>query len=301
MRKFLAFLFSLAISFVLLAVTASAEEAAPQSHDDVVLAKIGDKKIMMSDLKRMISYYDPEKQKILEQQPQFKATILQRIVQGMVISKIARDNGFDKKPDIKEQIELMSNDLIASEYLKKEVVGKISVTEDDMSIYYKAHPEEFRTPEMVRARHILIKVDNKAKEDEKVKAKERAEGILKRIKSGEDFAKLATEFSDDPGSKNKGGDLGFFPKGRMVPNFEKAAFALRVGEVSDIVETPFGFHIIKVEEKKESILQPYEKVKDKVKEKVFNDFRKTRVDEFVEKVMKDAGVELNLEPFMPKK
>lgn len=271
------------------------------AEEDVLLAKIGDKKIMMSDLKRMISYYDPEKQKVLEQQPQFKATILQRIVQGMVLSKIAKDNGFDKRPDIKEQIDLMTNDLLASQYLMKEVVGKINVTEDDINLYYRAHQEEFRTPEMVRARHILIKVDKNASEEDKKKAKEKAEDILKRIKAGEDFVKLASELSDDPGSKSKGGDLGFFPKGRMVPDFEKVAFSLKPNEVSDIVETPFGFHIIKVEEKKESVQEPLEKVKDKVKDKVFADFRKAKVDEFVEKAMKDAGVELNLEPFMPKK
>lgn len=300
MKRFFVSLFSLVVSFILLSIMATAEEAVPQSKDDVVLAKIGDKKITMSDLKRIISYYDPEKQKILEQQPHFKATILQRIVQGMVISKIARDNGFDKRPDIREQIELMSNDLIASEYLKKEIVGKINVTEEDMSIYYKAHQDEFRTPEMVRARHILVRVGKDAPEEDKKKARDKIGDILKKIKAGEDFAKLATEFSDDPGSKNKGGDLGFFPKGRMAPEFENAAFSMKPGEVSDIVETPFGFHIIKVEEKKESILQPYEKVKDKVKEKVFNDFRKARVDEFVEKAMKDAAVELNLDPFLPK-
>lgn len=271
------------------------------AEEDRILAKIGDKKIMMSDFKRFISYYDAEKQKILEQQPQFKARILRRIVQGMVLSKIAKDQGFDKRPDIKEEIELMLNDLIASEYLKKEVVGKINVTEEDMKLYYKTHEEEFKTPEMVRARHILIKVNRSASEEEKKRAREKAEDILKRIKTGEEFAKLASEFSDDPGSKNKGGDLGFFPKGRMVPDFEKVAFSLKPGEVSDIVETPFGFHIIKVEERKDSVLEPYEKIKDKVKERVFNDFRKARVDEFIEKAMKDAGVELNLEPFMPKK
>ncbi|MFN3481104.1 MAG: peptidylprolyl isomerase, partial [Thermodesulfovibrionales bacterium] len=289
MKRYLVLLTVFSIVMLLSSVLAHAEE-------DVLLAKIGDKKIMMSDLKRMISYYDPEKQKILEQQPQFKATILQRIVQGMVLSKIAKDNGFDKRPDIKEQIELMTNDLLASQYLLKEVVGKINVTEEDISLYYKAHLEEFRTPEMVRARHILVKVEKSAQEDDKKKAKDKIEDILKKLKAGEDFAKLASEFSDDPGSKNKGGDLGFFPKGRMVPDFEKVAFSLKPNEVSDIVETPFGYHIIKIEEKKESVQEPLEKVKDKVREKVFADLRKARVDEFVEKAMKDAGVELNLEP-----
>lgn len=271
------------------------------ASDDAVLAKIGDKKIMMSDLNRIISYYSADRQRAIEQNPVFNATILQRIVQGIVLSKIAKDSGFVNRPDVKEQLELMSNDLIASEYLKKEVVGKINVTEEDMKLAYKVRQDEFKTPEMVRARQILIKVNKSAAEDDKKKAKEKAEEILKRIKAGEDFGKLASEVSDDTASKMKGGDLGFFPKGKTVPDFEKVAFSLKPGEVSDIVETQFGFHIIKVEEKKESVLEPYDKIKDKIKEKVFNDFRKARVDEFVEKAMKDAGVELNLEQFLPAK
>lgn len=271
------------------------------ASEDTVLAKIGDRKITMSDFNRMISYYDADKQKALEQNPVFKATIIQRIVQGMVISKIARDKGFDKRADIKEQIVLLSNDFLASEYLTKEVVDKIKVTEDDMKLYYKMHNDELKTPEMVRARHILVMVDKSASEDAKKKAKEKAESILKRAMAGEDFAKLASESSDDPGTKAKGGDLGFFPKGRMIPEFEKAVFALKPGEVSGIVESQFGFHIIKVEEKKEPVLEPYDKIKDKVRENVFNDFKKARVDEFVNKAMKDAGVELNLDTFLPKK
>jgi len=266
------------------------------AEEDTVLARIGDKKITLSDFNRIVSYYDLDKQKILEQKPQFKAALLERLVQAFVVSKIAKENGFDKKVDIREQVELLVDDYLTIEYIKREVIAKINVTEDDMKLYYKAHQDEFKTPEMVRARHILVKVGKSASQEVKSKSKEKIEEILKRIKSGEDFAKVASEVSDDTGSKEKGGDLGFFRRGMMVSEFEKAAFSLKLGEVSDIVETQFGFHIIKVEEKKESVLEPYEKVKEKVKEKVFNDQRKSKVEEFIEKAMKDAGVELNLSP-----
>lgn len=269
------------------------------AQEDGVLASIGDKKLTMADFNRIISYYDAEKQKALDQNPVFKATIFQRIVQGMVISKIARDKGFDRRADIKEQLELLSNDFLASEYLKKEVIGKMTFSESDMQLYYKTHQEEFKTPEMVRARHILIRVDKSVSEEAKKKAKEKAEQVLKRLRAGEDFAKLASEFSEDPSSKTKGGDLGFFPRGKMVPDFEKVVFSLKPGEISDVFETPFGFHVIKVEEKKEAAIEPYDK--DKVKEKMIAEFKKARVDEFVEKAMKDGGVKMNLEAFLPKK
>jgi parvulin-like peptidyl-prolyl isomerase len=150
---------------------------------------------------------------------------------------------------------------------------------------------------MVRARHILIRVDKSASEETKKKAREKAEDLLKRIRAGEDFAKLAGEFSEDPVTAEKGGDVGFFPKGRMVPEFEKVCFGLKPGEVSDVFETSYGFHIAKVEEKKPSATLPFDEVKGKVKTKLLDDFRKTRVSDFIEKALKDAGVEMDLAPF----
>lgn len=262
--------------------------------DDTVLAKIGDEKITISNFKRMINYFDAGTRKMIEQDPQFKAVVLQNIVQRMVISKMARDKGLDKRPHIKEQIELYSIDLLTSEYLKEEVIAKIDVTEDDIKSYYKAHQEEFEAPEMIRVRHILIRnpMSKSDSIDDKNKRKEKAEEVLKKIKAGEDFAGLASESSEDQASKEKGGDLGLITKGMMVPELEKVAFSLRPGEVSDIIETRYGFHIIKVEEKRESFIEPYEKIKDKVKEKLFNDLKKTGVEEFIRKVEKDAGVEI---------
>ncbi|HET6516491.1 MAG TPA: peptidylprolyl isomerase [Thermodesulfovibrionales bacterium] len=271
------------------------------ASDDTVLAKVGDKTITMADFMRIVGYYDEDKQKLLEHQPSYKIVILKRIVQGMVIAQIAKEKGFDKRPDVKEQVELLVNDFISSDFLKKEILEKITVTEDDMQLYYKTHKEEFTTPAMVRARHILIHVDKSASNDMKEKAKAKAEDILRKIKTGEDFAKLAAEFSDDPGSKTNGGDLGFFPKGKMMPDFEKVAYSLKPGEVSDVFETPLGYHIARVEEKKESVIEPYDKVRDKVKDKLLADFRKARAEEFLDKAMKENNVELNLEPLLQKK
>jgi peptidyl-prolyl cis-trans isomerase C len=269
--------------------------------DSTILAKVNGKEITLSDFNRIVSHYDAEKRKTLEENPQFKATILRRIVQGMVVSKIARDNGFDKRPDIKEQLELLSNDFLSTAYLAESVIGEVNVTEDDMRLYYKAHEDDFKTPEMVRVRDILIRVGKSASDEMKKKAEDKAEDILKRIKSGEDFAKLASEFSDDQHSRKKGGEIGFITKDRVTPDLGKVAFSLKVGEVSPVFETSFGFHILKVEERKEAVLEPFEKVEGKVRERVTEDFKRAKASAFLEKAMKEAGVEINVKPFMPKK
>lgn len=275
--------------------------AAAYAEESAVAAKIGDTKITVADLNRIVGYYDPERQAYLKNDPQKMETLLRRLVQTRIISDIAKKGGFDKRADIKERLELFTADLIATEYIKSEIISKINVTEDEMDQYYKAHQDEFKSPEMVRARHILIKADRTASEDDRKKAREKAEEVLKKIKAGEDFAKLASEFSDDPGSKTKGGDLGFFSRGKMVPVFESTAYSLKPGEVSGIVETPFGFHIIKTEEKKEPGLEPYDQVKDKVKKKVLDILSAGRVSGFIEKAMNDAGAEIYPARLMPKK
>ena len=121
---------------------------------------------------------------------------------------------------------------------------------------------------MVKARHILIRVAPESSQEDKKKAWRKQKDILKRIQGGEEFEKLANEFSDDQGTKSKGGDLGFFPRGRMVKTFEDAVFALKPGEVSNVVETQFGYHIIKVDDHKEPSIEPFESVKEKINEKL---------------------------------
>lgn len=264
-----------------------------RAEEQGVLARIGNKKITTADLNKIIGYYEQEQQKVIEKNPQLKETILWQIVQSTVISKIAKDKGFDKRPDIKGQQEMLLNNFLATQYLQKVIIDKVAVSEAKAQSYYKEHSDVFKTPEMIRARHILIKTDPSASEEDKKKLKAKAEKVVEKLKKGEDFAKLALEVSDDPGTKAKGGDLDFFPKGTMIPAFEEAAFALKPGEMSGLVETEYGYHIIKVEEKKDALLEPYEKIKEKVKDQALQEMRKAAVTDFVEKALKNAKVEIH--------
>lgn len=135
--------------------------------------------------------------------------------------------GVDKQRGVELQIMLEQARLLASTYAQETLIPKTKASEEEINAYIAKHPE----------------LDTK-------EARVKAEDLLKRVRAGEDFAALAKQFSSDPGSKDKGGDLGWFGPGQMVPEFDKAAFALKPGEVSDLVESQFGFHIIKVEERR---------------------------------------------------
>jgi len=143
--------------------------------------------------------------------------------------------------------------------------SQAEVTDGEVAEYYELHKEDaFTVPEQVRARHILVKVPPEADADAKAAARKQAEDLLAQVKAGGDFAALAKDHSADPGSAAKGGDLGLFGRGRMTPTFEDAAFALEAGGLSDVVETPFGFHIIKVEEHQPPSVKPLDAVRDQI-------------------------------------
>jgi peptidyl-prolyl cis-trans isomerase C len=272
------------------------------AQNDEVVAKIGDKIITVSDFNKIIANnFDSDKQKMIENNPQIREAILSQYVQTLVVFGLANQSGFDKRPEVKEQLEFYRSNFIANEYIKREIAGKITVPENEIKAYYDSHPDEFKKPEMIRARHILVKVEPSASQQDKEKAKVKANDILKKIKAGDNFEKLADDQSDDPGSKSKGGDLGFFSRGRMVKQFEDAAFSLKPGETSGIVETQFGYHIIKVEEKKDTSTEPFDAVKDKISQKLIQERAKTKVTEFLDKVMKDAKVETHPEVLGGKK
>ncbi|MGD0793468.1 MAG: peptidyl-prolyl cis-trans isomerase [Terriglobales bacterium] len=148
-----------------------------------------------------------------------------------------------------------------------------TIHDQDLQAYYDQHRDEYRVPEQVKVSHILIKTPLPApgaKEDEKAvaDARAKAEGVLKDLKAGGDFAKLAEKYSDDPGSAKSGGELGWIGRGRTVPEFEKAAFSLGKGQTSDLVKSSYGFHIIHVEDKQEAHLKMLAEVKSEIEEKV---------------------------------
>jgi len=154
---------------------------------------------------------------------------------------------------------------------KQEAASTVSAA--DLQAYYDQHRDEYRVAEQVKVSHILIKTALPAagaKEDEKAtgEARKKAEDVLKEVKAGGDFAKLAEKYSDDPGSAKNGGELGWIGRGRTVPEFEKSAFSLAKGQTSDLVKSSYGFHIIRVEDKQDAHLKTLAEVKGEIEEKV---------------------------------
>jgi peptidyl-prolyl cis-trans isomerase D len=163
------------------------------------------------------------------------------------------------------------------------VAQRVVAPEAELRRYYQASLDQFRTPDRVHVRHILLKTTGLSKEEEpKVKAK--AEELLKKLKAGADFAELAKANSDDPGSGAKGGDVGWIVKGQTVPNFENTAFALKPKELSGVVSTEYGFHIIQALEKEPARVKPFDEVKDQLAQ----EWKKAKLRETVEKLADQA-------------
>lgn len=151
-----------------------------------------------------------------------------RLGRIFIAEKRALDQGMDKKPEVKLQMVLQHARVIATKYAMDNLKEKLTATDAEVTAYLESHPEL----------------------DTDKKNRDKAEEVLKRVRAGEDFAKLAQEFSGDTSNKDKGGDLGWFGRKQMVKEFEDAAFALKPGEVSNVVKTSFGFHVIKLEERR---------------------------------------------------
>jgi parvulin-like peptidyl-prolyl isomerase len=154
----------------------------------------------------------------------------------------------------------------------------IGATDEQVAAYYQAHQAEYDRPEEVRVRHILVK------------EKAKAEQLLNQLKQGANFEALAREHSEDPGSKGEGGDLGFFAKGRMVPEFETEAFRLKPGELSGLVQTQFGFHILQGVEHRDARRVPLDEVKTEIKDKLSREARDAKLAAWMDEQKKQAAV-----------
>jgi len=164
-------------------------------------------------------------------------------------------------------------------YVNKLLEPKIKITENEMKNYFEENKDDFKQEEQVKASHILVDDEETAKE------------IKQKLDNGEDFAELAKKYSTDTTTKDKGGDLGYFTKGKMEKEFENAAFSLKVGEISNPVKTQYGYHIIKVVDKKEGKEANYEESKEEIKEKLFEEKLPDAYQSWIEEKMKEYNVQ----------
>jgi peptidyl-prolyl cis-trans isomerase C len=183
------------------------------------------------------------------------------------------------------------NGMIVDKLLQGEVGGVPGASDNEAKDFYAKNPDKFSQGESVRASHILVKVDEKADPATKKKARAKIDSVLKRAKAGEDFATLAKANSDD-GSAQQGGDLNYFTRGQMVPAFEQAAFTLKPGQVSDVVTTQFGYHIIKVTDHKAAGKVPFEQVNDRVKQFLTEQKKQQKADEFIAGLKQKSKIEV---------
>jgi len=183
------------------------------------------------------------------------------------------------------------SDLAVMQLLSAEIDPKVSVGESDSKTFYDENLERFHEDEAVRASHILIRVAPDADEAAKAKARSEAESVLQQLQSGGDFAALAKEHSQDA-SAAQGGDLDFFSRGQMVPPFETAAFALKAGEVSDVVETQFGLHIIKVTDRRAARTLPFAEVDGQIREFLQGQKREEATTSFIDALKSKGRIEI---------
>ncbi len=186
----------------------------------------------------------------------------------------------EEKGITEEDIEGYGEKMLLIEDLYQMLTKHVVIEDGEVESFYQENPDMFTRGEQVRARHILVEEE------------ELAEELLERARGGEDFAQLAGEFSQDPGSQSAGGDLDFFPRGMMVQEFEEAAFGAQVGEIVGVVETVHGYHIIKVEEKKDSEVLPLEEMEENIRNYLLESEKSTIFYTYLNDLKSSADIEL---------
>jgi peptidyl-prolyl cis-trans isomerase C len=184
-------------------------------------------------------------------------------------------------------------------WINAQINGKDAVADNEAEDFYKKNPDQFKQPEQVRASHILVKVEKDAKPEVVAEKEKAAKAIAARVKKGEAFDKLAKELSEDPSAKQNSGDLNFFGKGQMVPEFSDAAFKMKKDEISEPVRSSFGFHVIKLTDRKEAETVTLDAAKPKLLAYLKQQKRQVEIEKVVKGLREKADVKINL-PEAPK-
>ncbi len=225
------------------------------ADEDPVVAKVGNVEIRESEIVLGAANLDPQLANLPPEQKRVAA--LSAAIDVKVIAAKAESEGLDETADFKNRMQFLREHELHNSYFREKIAGDVS--DEDIKARYDKEIAELKPEMEVRARHILVKTEDEAK------------AIIEELDNGGDFVELAKEKSTGP-SKTDGGDLGYFTAGRMVKEFEEAAFALEVGEYTKTpVQTQFGFHVIKVEDKRETAPPPFDQVKNQIRQLVIRD------------------------------
>lgn len=235
---------------------------------DPVVIRIDGKTVTRSEVMKDIERLGPQ---AAQMPPQL---LLPRVVDHIIATRVVSEAGYAKgvqnSAEVKSQMQNLEKEVVAQAYIRQTLEPQI--TEDKIKERYETLTKQFKPEDEVRARHILVKTEAEAKT------------ILKQLKDGADFAKIAMEKSTDNGSAKQGGDLGYFPKGDMVKPFADAAFAMKPGQLSDKpVKTDFGYHIIKVEDRRKSAPPALDSVRTQIKNALGQEMTVKLVQDMVQK------------------
>jgi peptidyl-prolyl cis-trans isomerase C len=245
--------------------------------ENKILAVVNGIEITERELEATISRFPKERQGYLKTE-QGKSQLLDEIISFELIYNYAKDSGIENDPEYLEQLERAKKEILTQTAISK-VVAQANVSDKEVEDYYNANREMFKNPEMVSAKHILVETEEKARE------------ISNKIGEGMTFEEAARQFSSCP-SNAQGGSLGKFGKGQMVPEFEQAAFKLEIGKVSDPVKTQFGYHLIKVDEREESSVKPFEEVKISIKGNILQERQAFKYSELNNKLRGKYSIEI---------
>jgi peptidyl-prolyl cis-trans isomerase C len=216
-----------------------------------VLAEVGGTTITVDAFKKEMDNLPPYLKPMTET-VEGKKEMLETMVIRELIMQEATKEGIENSPAVKDKLEEMKKRLVVEAYLKKKVEEQAKVSDEDLKKFYEQNKDKFKTPDQVKASHILVKSEKEAQD------------LLAQIKAGGNFEELAKKHSTD-GAAAKGGDLGWFSKGSMIPEFEKVVFAMKENQLSGIVKTKFGFHIIKLTGKRPAGERTFDEVKEQIK------------------------------------
>ncbi len=265
----------LCLLLILLVVSCAKKE------EGKVLATIDGDKVTVQEFNRELDKI-PMNMKMLVATETGKKNYLDRLIVKKLLLKEASKAKIEGEKEFQDRLIDIKEQLLIESVLKKKITADTKQTDEDLKKFYEEHKEEFKKDREISTRHILLKTEDEAKQ------------VQLRLKSGEDFADLAKWFSIDPNAKASGGEIGFHPKGTLLPEYEAASYKLaKVGDTSGIVKTQFGYHIIRLEGMKPPSYVPFEEVKEFIKQKIAQDKQKEVLEKYIEELKKNAKITIN--------